>query len=43
LLAERPTPHPQPLITPRFWLFLLIAVAVLLTLIVRLARRRSDA
>ena len=43
-LAERPTPHPQPLITPpRFWLFLLIAVAVLLTLIVRLARRRSDA
>jgi hypothetical protein len=43
-LAEREAARPQPLITPpRFWLFLSIAVVVLLALIVRLARRRSDA
>lgn len=42
-LPERPTDtHRRPLVTPtQFWIFLSIAVAVLLALIVRLTRRRA--
>jgi len=43
-LGERQTtPARRSLISPlQFWVFLSIAVAVLLTLIVRLTKRRSD-